>query len=232
MSVLPIEMTATEAKMVTTRIRGLVETITSSTEKVVSLIEQAEAGRAWSALGYDSWTAYVAAEFSGAMAGLQRAERVPITAKLAETGMSSRAIAPVVGVSDRQVRADVQVGSHFPPADVTAHTTASNADVTGLDGKRYVRNGRPTARGMQELADAVPAPRPARRRKPLPDAYRDAVYDLDKVLERLVRLTDDDRFASHADDLYHRYGGDLERLAERLHDNVKMPLVRGGDRDE
>jgi hypothetical protein len=160
------------------------------------------------------------------MAGLQRAERVPITAKLAETGMSVRAIATVTGTSKTTVTRDLD--------EQVSHTGTPDAgqQITGLDGKRYVRNGRPTARGMQELADAVPAPRPARKRRPLPDAYRDAVYDLEKVLERLVRLTEDDRFAGNADGLYRRYGAELERLSERLHDNVKMPLVRGGDRDE
>lgn len=35
---------------------------------------------------------------------------------LSDEGMSTRAIAPVVGVSDRQVRYDSQVGNDFPPA--------------------------------------------------------------------------------------------------------------------
>jgi transposase len=49
-------------------------------------------------LGYPSWTAYVAGEFSNAQRGLDPQKRVDLVAKLAGLGMSTRAIAPVVGV--------------------------------------------------------------------------------------------------------------------------------------
>lgn len=228
MSTLDIAMTETEARQVTSRIKLLVNSIADTWDKVVGLIEQAQTGKAWQALGYPSWTAYVAEEFSGAVAGLARAERVPITAKLAETGMPIRAIASVVGVGkstitrdlDEQVsrtgtpvqRAGVQ---HLNTSIPETVNTSSPKPITGMDGKEYVRNGRPTAAGMRDLAGAVPEVRRASRRRPLPDAYWDAVYDLDKALRRLEKLTADDRF-----------DGNRERLAEQ-HSAERWPELIG-----
>lgn len=208
MSALDIAMTETEAKQITSRIKLLVSSITEATDKVVSLIEQAEAGRAWRALGYPSWTAYVAEEFSAAVAGLARAERVPITAKLAETGMPVRAIASVTGISVGTVHNDivtagVQRLNTCPIEEVSS--SPERPITTGMDGKTYVRNGRPTAVGMRDLADAVPPVRPKSRRRPLPDAYRDAFEDLEKALGRLERLTADDRFEDNRERLSERY---------------------------
>lgn len=64
---------------------------------------------------------------------------------------------------------------------------------------------------------AMPSPAPSRpsRRRALPDAYSDAVYDLQKVLEKVKRLHDDDRFATNRPALKQRYSNrisDLEAL--------------------
>lgn len=224
MSALEIPMTETEAKQTTARIKLLVSTITETIEKTVLLIERAEAGRAWEILGYTSWTAYVAGEFAESLAGLARAERIPIVAKLSGTGMSTRAIGEVVGVSHKTVVGDLRAGG-------TGGTTS-----TGTDGKTYPRpatflaSGRPDAATVEEFGRSVPrSPRKSPRR-PLPVAYRAAVHDLEKSIERLARLTADDRFASNVDDLYTANGDPLARLQIALHDAVVMPLVRGGRR--
>jgi hypothetical protein len=57
--------------------------------------------------------------------------------------------------------------------------------VSGADGKTYTVPPRD-----------VPPPR--RRRRPLPDAFEDATFELDVVVRRIERLTDDDRFPAHA----------------------------------
>lgn len=192
MSALDVTMTQTEAAQVTSRIKLLLSSITETTDKLIGLIEQAEAGQAWQALGYASWTAYVAAEFRESLAGLARAERIPIVEKLSSTGMSTRSIAAVTDVGKSTIDRDLHQVSH------------TGTPALGTDGKVYLRNGRPTAAGMVDLAGDVPPVRPKPRRRPLPDAYRDAFEDLEKALGRLERLTGDERFA-----------GNRERLAER-----------------
>jgi hypothetical protein len=226
MTALQITMSKDEAERITSRIRLLVQTIAANTEKVVSLIEQAEAGEAWRAMAYPSWTAYVATEFSGSLKALEKAERMPVVEKLSESGMSTRAIASVVGVGKSTVDRDRQ--------EQVSHTGTPAENIVGTDGKSYTRpasfspSGRPDSRSTREMGEAVPAVAPKPRPRPLPAQYWDAVYDLQKAVERLVRLTEDDRFARSADDLYGRHADRLERLREQLHDQIMMPLVRGG----
>lgn len=224
MTALDLPMNQGDASRVTARIKILLTTIVETTEKVVDLIEQAKAGEAWRPLGYESWTSYVAAEFSEALAGLQRLERIPIVEKLSATGMSQRAIASVTSTSVGTVNSDLR------SAGVQVLNTSSPDvanSVVGLDGKAYLRHGRPTAEGMSELAADVPAPTRRKPRRPLPDQYRDAVEDLERVVDRLARLTEDDRFESNAARVLHLVDR-VARARERLHDDVAMPGLRTG----
>ena len=61
--------------------------------------------RAWEVLGHKSWAECV--EERGAQLRLPRADRRELVALLADEGMSSRAIAPVVGASQRTVSNDL-----------------------------------------------------------------------------------------------------------------------------
>lgn len=88
--------------------------------------------RAWEALGYDTWDALCDAELGVRIA--PRSDRQAIVRQLAQEGMSSRAIGPALGISDRQARYDMATGGQdFPPNPVT-----------GLDGKLYPARTRMT----------------------------------------------------------------------------------------
>jgi hypothetical protein len=58
--------------------------------------------------------------------------------------------------------------------------------------------------------------RTARRRRPLPEAWFDAAYDLRKAAERIDRLMADDRFPAAVAKLHERNGYDLEVVARVL----------------
>ncbi len=90
--------------------------------------------RAWEVLGHKSWAECV--EERGAQLRLPRADRREMVALLDQEGMTSRAIAPVVGMTDRQVRRDMAGGTNVPPAD-------RPREKTGLDGKTYTVQPRP-----------------------------------------------------------------------------------------
>lgn len=60
-----------------------------------------------------------------------RDERRELVAALSAEGMSTRAIAPIVGASQRQVARDMSVEPNDSPAPATP--------VQGVDGKSYVR---------------------------------------------------------------------------------------------
>jgi hypothetical protein len=187
-----------EAKIRASYIKSELGSIAESRDSVLHLVECAKEARDHELLGYPSWTAYVAAEFGSELAELRRDDRRDVVAVLSETGMSTRAIASVVGVSNSTVHEDIKV------IDSTVRRSNSRpATVTSLDGRE-----RPAT---QPKVDARRS-----RRRALPVQYRDAVYELDKAVARLVRLTDDDRFAQHRPDLAYGTTADLARIGKSL----------------
>ena len=97
--------------------------------------------RAWEVLGHKSWAECV--EERGAQLRLPRADRREMVALLADEGMSSRAIAPVVGASYDTVQRDIRADRNLSPA--TAPRTK-----TGLDGKTYTTQPRKPATTLRD----------------------------------------------------------------------------------
>lgn len=64
-------------------------------------------------LGYPSWTAYVREIFGDEPLRLARDVRRELVAELAEAGMSTRAIAPIVGVTRQMVSKDLAAGGNL-----------------------------------------------------------------------------------------------------------------------
>jgi hypothetical protein len=158
-----------------------------------SQITKAFQGRAWAALGYESWDEYCDAEFDGARLKLPREERTMVVASLADAGMSTRAIAAATGVSRPTIISDLQVVNSLPAdpddeivdAEVIDDPTPEPRKVTGTDGKSYTLKPKP-------VVD---------RRPPLTDAANRIGLDLRKRVESLESLMEDDRFAAHRDAL-------------------------------
>jgi hypothetical protein len=101
--------------------------------------------RDWISLGYASWDALCDAEFFGIRFTLPKRERQGLVVDLHQKGMSTRAIAPVVGVSKDSVDRDVKAASGSPVSDETGElggtktkrTLTPKAGTRGLDGKTY-----------------------------------------------------------------------------------------------
>jgi hypothetical protein len=189
-------MTQDEAERISQRIALRLDTIADNTEAVCELIEKASQGEAWRALGYESWPAYVVGRFGDALARVRRAERLPLTQALAETGMSTRAIASLTGVSQPTVVRDL--------GEQVIHDESPAGSITGLDGKAYPR------------PDPGPPPtRKPRRRRPLIDQWRDNQGDLRRVVEKYERHVADDRFKAKRRDLA-SHAHELAQLTWRL----------------
>jgi hypothetical protein len=86
---------------------------------------------------------------------------------------------------------------------VEGTTEPEQEKVTGADGKTY------PARQQQ-----------TKTRRPLPDAWRDALYNLEKVSDRVLRLAEDDRFPAHADALRKPSYADLSRVQASIDKTV------------
>ena len=102
--------------------------------------------RAWEVLGHKSWAECV--EARGAQLRLPRADRRELVALLDQKGMTTRAIAPVVGASYDTVQRDIRADRNLSPA--TAPRTK-----TGLDGKTYTTQPRKPARKHQRNGSIV-----------------------------------------------------------------------------
>lgn len=148
-------MTALEVSsdLSATDARELTDNIKQSVGIVWRQIERAYLGRAWIALGYESWDDYCESEFDGARLRLPREERTMVVGSLRDAGMSIRAIAAATGVDAKTVQSDIRSGvgtSHTCDDDIVdaeivdAGPITHTPTVTGADGKKYPAS-KPTA---------------------------------------------------------------------------------------
>ena len=127
-------MSPASAEQVTEQIRSVLD-------RGWQYIALAYKGRAFTALGYGSWDAYVAARFGDYRLSVPREHRAEAVAALAGARMSVRAIARLLGVGVGTVHRELAhvsgVPNGTPDGDEDPGTTL------GQDGKRYPRRRHP-----------------------------------------------------------------------------------------
>ena len=148
------QMTEREAHKLTERIRVTAVNYRESRTKLMELVQDAKDGNAHGVLKYASWTAYLAEVLGEEPMRLARDERQDMVRALSAEGMSTRAIAPIVGANHNTVARDLAgVSNETPtePADPTialkptvadvrgVEAHAAPAPITGMDGKQYTR---------------------------------------------------------------------------------------------
>ncbi len=107
--------------------RELTNQIAEGLADVHSLIVQAWEGRVWEPLGFETWDAWIDANFRGLQLRPPREQREEVVQSMREAGMSVRAISRAT---------DLGVGTiHRASAGVPNGTTEQES--TGLDGKSY-----------------------------------------------------------------------------------------------
>lgn len=229
-----------EARRLTERIRVALDRVSTAWADLGERITEAYQRRADLALGYGSWAEYAEAELKPSE-GLAAEVRRQLVGMLSQAGMSTRAIAPTVGVGTTQVHRDRQVfpngtpdpkpephvvradkwsdgstqkvfsdGSHGavePPAHIDPETGEVHESphfqvVTGLDGKTYRR--------------PEPSVEPKPKRRALPDQFFDAAYDLNRRVESVHRLVEDDRFPQNAEKIAQKHLSDLLQSRDLL----------------
>lgn len=133
----PLQIITADRDMTTDEARKITDAIRNGIADLELTIVKAYQGRAWLALGYESWDAYVTGEFKRAPLPLPREERQAAVQSLRGWGLSTRAIAPVVGVHHDTVASDL---------------SENPTPVIGLDGKTY----KPRRTGSTRHADPAP----------------------------------------------------------------------------
>ena len=122
-------MSEPDARRLTERIKLLLGSVNDQMDRLGRLVTEARDGGAHLALGYRSWTEYVAAEFGSEPLRLGRDDRRALVAELTAAGMPTRAIAPVLGVGKSTVDRDRDAVAPVP--------NGTPAEVIGRDGKTY-----------------------------------------------------------------------------------------------
>lgn len=161
-------MTPDAARKMTTQAQQEFKSSADHFKNGWALIELAVLGGGHVSLGYRSPGDYLHAEFDGLLSNLDVAERRLAVKEMSALGLSSRAIAPVLGVSHKTVVKDNQVVPEVPPAEspqaevsrpsVVRDATTEAAPgaisprpaVTGLDGKVYKMPERPRLAAVPE----------------------------------------------------------------------------------
>lgn len=130
--------------------------------------------RAWEVLGHKSWAECV--EERGAQLRLPRADRREMVALLADEGMSSRAIAPVVGANYATVTRDIKS---------VADATDAPRTVKSLDGVERTFQPRPEPPHRVNTATGEIVPSAAERQ-----AAHDAIAREANAIENVAHMTD------------------------------------------
>ena len=98
------------------RLRLMVDATNENLAKLQELVAEAKRGGVHSALGYPSWTAYLADVFS-VQVRLDREQRRELVSYLSGEGLSNRNIAGMVGVDEGTVRNDQKARAEFSARD-------------------------------------------------------------------------------------------------------------------
>ena len=197
-----VPLTRDAAERLDGRIRRLAKQAGDQLVQVGRLLDEAKSGLLHEALGFESWTAYVADAVGGQLqlSGEARQQMVQL---MAGEGMSVRAIAAATGVSKSTVSNDLtQVSNDWTPQpdsgvqelDTSTGGVPADATVTGLDGKTYTKPKRKPRPKKEPKPDAKPAAAVPARRTPIRLVFRSKVEEMGQIYRTTDRLSLDPRW--------------------------------------
>jgi hypothetical protein len=108
--------------------RELTDQIRTGLGTLRELITRAYLGRAWIALGYESWDAYCIREFETSWLRVPREERPEMVTSLRHAGLSIRAIASATGAGVGTIHREIEAGAAARALGVPSGTPAESVD--------------------------------------------------------------------------------------------------------
>ena len=214
------KVTGEEARRITDQICLLIDSTAQNMARLAEKVQEAYRLRVDKALGYGSWQEYANAEFAPHTNSMSASIRRELVGYLSQAGLSTRAQAPVLGVTQMTVvRDSKQVKQNVSPEivqDSKSVTPAQTVTVSvGLDGKSYHR---PAPSEPAEMVDADTGEILERkpRRTPLPKLFDAQIVNLTRTVGRLSELADDERFGKNRIDIRNAHQSDIERALAQL----------------
>lgn len=215
MTVETIPMDRAEAERVTERIRLKLDSAANVLDSLGALVADAYQRRADLAMGYKSWAEYADAEFAEQTRNLAAPIRRELVGRLAVAGMSTRAIAPTMGVTQQAAHKMVKRAEQVTTPVVTSAPDPlaeekAEGRVVKLTGPGSLLHSEPVERIDTETGEVLTEPRTVTgldgktytraevkgaqpRRRPLVDQAQDAAVNLTSAIERVARIFADDR---------------------------------------
>ena len=178
-----------DARDLDVRIRQTAASVDDHMSRLLDLLEEAASGEIHVALGFPSWTAYLADACRFTVSN--RAERKELVALMSGHGMSQRAIAKTLGTSPATVNADLAGVQNRTPANVT-----------GMDDKRYLSTPTPTKPRRGSFTGDI-----GHARGRISNLRREA----DRIVAYIEKLQGDDRYAKYRED-FQRIGDSIAAL--------------------
>lgn len=211
-------MSEREATQLTEKIRITAHNYADARQKLTEYVATAKAGSAHIALDYASWTAYLSEVLGEEPMRLARGERQEMVSLLSAEGMSTRAIAPIVGSTHATVQQDIKAaGRNLPPEPDESVDTETGEIIeppatTGLDGKQYPR---PVVRNDPKPEQETPEP-PKPRAEPVATQFTAAIVELNRIMSRLNRISENPNFTKNKNQIATLHGSDLARTISEL----------------
>lgn len=177
----PTPLTEREAKALDKKIRAASDKLSTTSENLLNLLEKAASGQIHEALGLSSWTAW----FKDAVQinVSDRFERKELAKMMSGKGMSQRAIAGALGVSQKTV-----------DRDLDGEEAEEGATVTSLDGADRPKN-KPKKDDNIEDAEEVDAPDEPMKAIDIVIAFGDEMANLYASQSELSYLTEEEKWA-------------------------------------
>jgi len=223
-------VTADDAHRLDSRIRLLSGAIGDNLAKLTDLIARAKDAEIHLALGYSSWTAYLASALGQLELAMNAPARRELVGLLTDEGMSQRAIAQAAGVSQATISRDQQVMHDASPAEPELEPESKPTRSPKLERRREWS----AAGGWRAETDQVdtnvstpataqknhggnvfgldgkiytpkprldPKPSAPPRRRPIAEAFGDHARKVTQATGSLERLCQDERFAGNINNL-------------------------------
>jgi hypothetical protein len=231
------------ARRITEHLRIQASNFAQARDRIIDLLHEAREGGAAQLLGYESWTAYVSDVFGEQPLRLEKDLRREFVKELSGEGMSTRAIAPIVGASQKTVSRDISTESNdsvepvpvssddfevaapdyeepttlSPILSVEHHDITEPVDpVTGEIEDEPEEQTR-SITGLNGKRYTVPERQPTKpHRNPLPEQFTHRVVELNRVVSSLSRLAEDDRFNNNKQNIALTNGSDIKRAVDAL----------------